>query len=237
MNFIEKYLQSKISLFFVIGFLCITNIFSVCYFLNNENKNEDCYCEECPTEEKEEMLSTTKIKVDLKGYVKKPGVYELESGAIVNDLLKLAGGLKTNGTTDNINLSKRLNNEDVVIVLSKTELQKLNTTSVRKTNSSTTSSVKSSVSISNSNSASSNNNSTSINNSSSISNQEETNKKISINTASKEELMTLSGIGEAKANSIIAYRTSTPFKEISEIMNVSGIGQSIYEKIKDSITI
>lgn len=241
MDFIERYLQSKISLFLVIVFLCITNIFSVCYFLNKDQKKEECYCEDCSKVEKEEVVTTTKIKVDIKGYVKNPGVYELESGAIVNDLIELAGGLKTNGTTDDINLSKKLNNEDVVIILSKTELQKQSTTSVSKT-SSTTNTIKNSASIISStvtSSSSSNTSSNVVSNDSnnSTSTKEDSNKKISINTASKEELMTLNGIGEAKANSIIAYRISTPFKEISEIMNVSGIGESVYEKIKDSITL
>lgn len=242
MYFIERYLQSKISLFFIIGFLCVTNIFSVCYFLNKEQKSEECYCEECPKIENEEVASVSKIKVDLKGYVKKPGVYELEEGTIVDDLIKLAGGVKTNGTTDNINLSKRLNNEDVVIVLSKTELQKQSTTNATKTTTTTTSSIKNSASISSTNNSSSRSNVSSNtinndNNNSTSTKTEETNKKVSINTASKEELMTLNGIGESKANSIITYRTRTPFKEIAEIMNVSGIGESVYEKIKDFITI
>ena len=49
--------------------------------------------------------------------------------------------------------------------------------------------------------------------------------------------MTLNGIGEAKADSIIAYREQTPFTTIEDIKNVSGIGDSIYEQIKDSITV
>ena len=50
--------------------------------------------------------------------------------------------------------------------------------------------------------------------------------------------MTLSGIGEAKANSIISYRQENGnFKSIEEIKNVSGIGDSVYEKIKDYITL
>ena len=62
--------------------------------------------------------------------------------------------------------------------------------------------------------------------------------KININTASKEELQTLSGIGSSKAEDIIKYREKSGlFKNISEITKVSGIGQTLYEKIKDSITI
>jgi len=60
---------------------------------------------------------------------------------------------------------------------------------------------------------------------------------ISINTASKEELMTLPGIGEAKAISIISYREEHgSFEKIEDIMQVSGIGESVFAKIKENIT-
>ena len=65
----------------------------------------------------------------------------------------------------------------------------------------------------------------------------ETSELININTADKEELMKLPGIGEAIALRIIAYRQKNPFKSIDEIMNVSGIGEATYEKIKGLITI
>ena len=62
------------------------------------------------------------------------------------------------------------------------------------------------------------------------------NNKISINTASLEELMTLSGIGEKTATKIIEYRKENLFEKLEDIKNVSGIGDSLYEKIKDYIT-
>ena len=63
-------------------------------------------------------------------------------------------------------------------------------------------------------------------------------EKISINKASKEELMNLSGIGEAKADAIISYRNENgDFKSIEDIKNVSGIGDAVFEKIKDNITV
>ena len=50
--------------------------------------------------------------------------------------------------------------------------------------------------------------------------------------------MTLSKIGESKANSIIEYRESNgDFKTIEDIKNVSGIGDSLFESIKDYITV
>lgn len=63
------------------------------------------------------------------------------------------------------------------------------------------------------------------------------NTKININTASQEELMTLPGIGEAKAKDIIEYRNKEPFTTIEDIKKVSGIGDSLFAKIKENITI
>lgn len=61
---------------------------------------------------------------------------------------------------------------------------------------------------------------------------------VNINTAGIAELTTLTGIGESKAEAIIAYRENVaPFSEISDIVNVSGIGESVFEKIKDSIKV
>lgn len=61
---------------------------------------------------------------------------------------------------------------------------------------------------------------------------------ISINQASKEELMTLPGIGESKAESILSYREEHgSFKSIEELMNISGIKEGVYNKIKDYITL
>ncbi|MBR0306176.1 MAG: helix-hairpin-helix domain-containing protein [Lachnospiraceae bacterium] len=61
---------------------------------------------------------------------------------------------------------------------------------------------------------------------------------VNLNTASKEQLMTLPGIGESRAEDILRYRQeSGGFQAIEEIMNVPGIKESAYLKIKDSITV
>lgn len=62
--------------------------------------------------------------------------------------------------------------------------------------------------------------------------------KININSASKEEIQTLNGIGETLANSIVEYRKKNgKFNSIEDLKNVSGIGESKFEKIKDSISV
>ncbi len=61
--------------------------------------------------------------------------------------------------------------------------------------------------------------------------------KININTATKEELVTLKGVGKKKADRIIEYREKNHFKTIEELMNVKGISQKTLDKNKDLITV
>ena len=62
--------------------------------------------------------------------------------------------------------------------------------------------------------------------------------KVNLNTASKDELMTLNGVGASRADAIIAYRTENgPFASTEEIMNISGIKDGLFGKIKDKITV
>jgi competence protein ComEA len=66
----------------------------------------------------------------------------------------------------------------------------------------------------------------------------EENAKVNINTATAEELSTLEGIGEMKAESIIEFRDNHGhFTKIEDLKNVKGIGDKIFEKIKDQVTV
>ena len=67
--------------------------------------------------------------------------------------------------------------------------------------------------------------------------EDSTTNKININKANKSELMTLNGIGESTANKIIEYRKNNMFDSIEDIKNVSGIGDSKFEKIKNYICV
>ena len=62
--------------------------------------------------------------------------------------------------------------------------------------------------------------------------------KININTAAVDELVTLPGIGKAYAQRIVDYREKNgPFKKVEELINVRGIGEKTFEKIRDRLTV
>lgn len=168
------------------------------------------------------------IKVDVKGYIKKPGVYEISDDARVNDVIKLAGGLKSGADTSNINLSKRLKDEMVIIIPKKVTKKTSNNSSKNTDDESETITNDAQIVDTDKNEIIINkDDETSLN----------PNLLVSLNKSTKEELMTLDGIGESKAQNIIDYRNITPFKKIEDLLNINGIGESIFEKIKDKISI
>ncbi len=201
-----------ILLIYVAGFTYLYNLID---YKKIDNKKEALKIEE-------ETIKSSQIYVDVKGYVNKPGVYKLDSNSRVIDAIKTSGGLKKDANTRFINLSKVLNDGDVIVIYSNSEIKKAKKQDVIYVE---TPCVCEEVK----NDACYKDNSLN-----------ETNKtnKININNASLEELKTLSGIGEAKAKSIIEYRTKNGnFKSIEDLLNVSGISETIYAKIKENITV
>ena len=59
---------------------------------------------------------------------------------------------------------------------------------------------------------------------------------INLNTATKEELMSLDGIGSAKADAIIEYRKANKFNSIDDLKNVNGIGDKTFDNLKGEIS-
>lgn len=207
--------------------------------INNNNNNNN------PVSEISDENSSEEFYVEVKGAVKKPGVYKLNNDSIINDLITLAGGFNKNAYTKNINLSRKVTKELVVYVYTSNEYKKQkenNTVYLTKeiikevpcecstydlTN--CTDNLKSEIVASEKDSIFEPKEDISQNSSSNL---------VNINTATLEQLQSLPGIGASKAQDIIDYRTKNGlFKDISDIKNVSGIGNALYEKIKSNITI
>ena len=227
---------------------------------NNENylvaEDENLLAEKSVQEEK----IVNKIKVEVKGEVALPGVYELDDESRLQDLIDAAGGFNEKAYYDNINLSMKLKDEMVLVVYNKDKVNKSSNNSSKTNNVNKSSKVNTNTSISNEanekNTKPEYNIDVALENNESVIEKEEnkttevvksndnndestsTNKLVNINTAGVKELSTLTGIGKAKAQKIIDYREANRgFKSIDEIMKVKGIGKATYEKFKANITI
>lgn len=150
------------------------------------------------------------IVVEIKGEVKNPDVYTMEYGSRIYDLVKKAGGFTENADKLSVNCSMKLKDEDCIIIYNKNDKERLTLPVV-------------------------NNNSNRNENSPNLDSE---NKKIDINSASKEELVSLPGIGEVTAQKIIEYRESNgKFNSVEELMEVDRIGEKTLAKFRDKIEV
>lgn len=147
-----------------------------------------------------------KIVVFICGYVNKPGVYELDKGSRVSDALDMAGGFSEEADRVFVNLAGELKDGMKVYVPSMEETAQ-------------------------------NSEYTALLLEEADDNEDSgRDSKVNLNTATKEQLMQLPGIGESKAESIISYRnTNGYFSSVEEIMNITGIKEGLFNKIKDRI--
>jgi competence protein ComEA len=152
-----------------------------------------------------------KVVFDISGEVIKPGVYQLPGGSRISEAMAVAGGLAVNADREwvelNINRAKRIMDGEKIFIPKKVNREQL---TVNRGISRMPTQV---LGVQNSG-------------------------LININTASAEELDKLSGVGPAIAQKIIEYRLKNGgFRDINEIKMVSGIGDKMFEKIKDEIGI
>lgn len=151
------------------------------------------------------------VTCDISGAVKHQGIYTLKNGARLQELIEAAGGLKSNAQLKAINRALTLKDQDKIHIPYKGE----------KVDPATTVSG----------------NSTSEKNDASSSSSSD-GEKININTASAADLQKLNGIGEKRAEQIIAYREQNgDFKKIEDLMQVSGIGEKTFAALKDQLAI
>lgn len=157
-------------------------------------------------------LKDNRIVVDIKGEVKNQGVYYLNEGSIVEDLIKEAGGITDKASLDLVNRAEKLTNNKCIIIPSKEESNEIK--------------------------GPQSNNIASMPSSMASTNSDDGNEIININTANESELVKINGIGPAKAKAIISYREENGgFGSIEDIKNVSGIGEGTFLKIKDYISV
>ena len=223
--------MKKKIIYIIIFLVLVAFIFSFGFSKKEEVVKAEMINENSNIEKKENIKenksieSNNIIKVDIKGAVKKPGVYEISSEKRVIDVISLAGGLNSNANTNYVNLSTKLKDEMVIWIYTNDDISKLELEQ---------SSVKYMVKECNC---------PTVDNTTCLNDKKEENnissdRLIDINKASLEELITLSGIGEGKAKQIIEYRDKNgSFKTIDDIKNVSGIGEALYNKIKENIKV
>lgn len=228
----KQILISIVVVFVLIGSSCL-------FILNNKNikkESNDTKKTIITVKKKEETSDTKKkvqqnkqqeeneIMVDIKGEVVNPGIYTLSGSKRVMDAISMAGGFTDKADASVLNLSKKLEDEMVIIVYSNYQVSQFEKTKEQEK-------VINDVCKQGIND---------LQNDACIddNNSEKTVNKISINSATLEELIQIDGIGEARAKAIIEYREANGnFIKIEDIKNVSGIGDSLFDKIKESITL
>lgn len=171
------------------------------FFINNKNHEESV--SEVPSilpttdvaEEQDADLETIVI-VDVKGEVKNPGVYEVEPGDRIHDVIKLAGDFTKEADETSVNLAEMVHDERMIVV------PKIgDDTDVAESGHQQSTTIK-------------------------------------INQATQAEIEQLPGIGPSKAATIIKHREENgPFKELNDLLDVSGIGEKTLENMTDDIQI
>lgn len=242
--FYEKY-KKEVMIGIVLIIAAISGV-GIYLFFRTDQPKEDLLSNVQELEEQSEPIEKQKenleeLRIDIKGEVQHPGVYIANRNMRVIDIIQLAGGLTKNADTSVNNLSKKVVDEMVIKIYSKREVKDFTETKEKEDDL-----LKRSQTIiedlQNEGALKKEellpNHSTTPKKEQVEESNDSNSKKISINTATKEELLSLTGIGESKAVAIITYREEHgKFKNIEEIMLVSGIGESVFEKIKDFITI
>ena len=166
---------------------------------------EETIIKEEPQIEQEEPIKY--IYVDIKGAIKKPGVYKLEENSRIIDAINISGGLLKTANTTYTNLSKILNDSEVIKIYTNEEVKKLEKETPQELPK-----VEETPTIENK----------LIN--------------INTASLEQLQTLNGIGESKAKSI-VEYRTTNGNFKSIEEIKNVSGISESLYEKIKDSITI
>jgi competence protein ComEA len=148
------------------------------------------------------------IKVDVKGAVKSPGIFTAQAGDRVIDLISSAGSFTEKADTDKVNFAQIIEDQMVIYVPEIGEEDKGNLENIQ------------------------------VGTSGDAITKGTSGGLVNLNTATQEDLQTLTGIGPSKADAILEYReTVGKFKEVDELKQVPGIGDKTFERLRDSISV
>lgn len=227
MNNLNK--KQKITLVVV----AIVIILAVYYYINSKEQNnfEPIQQDELKIAEVEnsnnenEQSKDTIIKVHVSGAVNQEGVVELETNSRISDAIEKAGGLKEDAYLGTTNLAYILEDGMKIYIPNNQEKEKIEKENLN-------------VLIDTEKTNTANINSTNLESSSATTNKQNKNSKVNINVATQSELESLPGIGPSTALKIVNHRKENgKFKTIDDIKQVSGIGDSKFNNIKDLIVV
>lgn len=164
-------------------------------------------------------MQQERIYVDVCGAVANPGVFELAAGSRVFQAIEAAGGYLPEAVENCVNRAGVLTDGQQLYILTREEMEQQGISQAELANASNVSGSGNSR------------------NTEAVSSGQQDNR-ININTADEAQLTTLTGIGATRAQAIIAYREENgPFAVIEDIMNVQGIKEGTFAKIKDEIVV
>lgn len=206
-------------------------------------KDKGCIYDISDTSSQGDVKNSGRLRVDVSGAVNDPGVYEVSGGAVVGDVLSMAGGVKNEASASwvsrYLNLSDKIKDSEKIYIPFEWEFYFPEKYSIVKTvNRSYTESdlistdnTAKDVKVSDSKDGSENEK-IKESDSDTYTHTTDSNGKINVNTASSSELDSLPGIGPTYAEKIISNR---PYKDLSEFEEISGLYKSVIDKIKDLI--
>ena len=177
---------------------------------DSETETQSELSAESVNDEQAVLTEDSNIYVYLCGAVVNPGVYEVPEGSRLFEVLDMAGGMAQDADKTYLNLARNVCDGEQIIIFTTQETQKM------QSDSGTTVVTENAVVVSGGTS----------------------DGLVNINTASINELTSISGIGESRAQSIISYREQHgQFNSIEGIKEVDGIKDGLFQKIKDKITV
>lgn len=177
-------------------------------------QNEDVAATEIMAENNADDTQTAgpdkKRFVYICGAVNVPGVYEVEQNARLYEVVEAAGGLREDAAEESVNQARQIEDGEMIRILTQEEAAQAGDEEAGE-------GAENDVKAETAN---------------------DSDGRIDLNLATVAELMTLPGIGQAKADSIVRYREKNgAFSSIEEIKQVEGVKEGVYNRIKDNIKV